>query len=190
MRRIRQIWPDYPSIYLNCKRVVVYSHTCLWTDKSSCSVTFPLSCISIYFKTIRTHTTQKNIYSCGLNVLLDCSGHSTVEIICFFIMSVLKYHNIYKCIKAQICKLLQNAALFFLYFVSLCSDLMTSGNSFQTVAKRVPDNVCGGRSPFSTFLVILVLCGQVNRPPANGNSCPSISMPIGILAARDTALLY
>jgi hypothetical protein len=46
-----------------------------------------LSRISIYFETLRTHTTQKNIYSCGLNVLLDRSGHSTVEIICFFIMS-------------------------------------------------------------------------------------------------------
>jgi hypothetical protein len=65
---------------------------------------------------------------------------------------------------------------------------MASGNSFQTVAmaaKRVPDNFCGGRSPFSRFLDILVLCGQINRPPANGESCPSISMPIWILAARD-----
>jgi hypothetical protein len=25
----------------------------------------------IYFETVRTHTTQKNIYGCGLNVLLD-----------------------------------------------------------------------------------------------------------------------
>jgi hypothetical protein len=83
-------------------------------------------------------------------------------------MSGLKYHNLYMCIKAQIClccKLLQNAAIFFLYFFSLCSDLMASGNPFQTVAMaagRVPDDFCGGRSPFSRFLVLLVLCGQIN----------------------------
>jgi hypothetical protein len=29
-----------------------------------------------------------------------------------------------------LCKLLQNAAIFFLHFVSLCSDLMASGNPF------------------------------------------------------------
>jgi hypothetical protein len=60
----------------------------------------------------------------------------------------------------------QNAAIFFLYFVSLFSDLMAFGNPFQTVAmaaRRVPDNFCGGRSPFSRFLVILVLWGQINR---------------------------
>jgi hypothetical protein len=42
-----------------------------------------------------------------------------------------------------------------LYFVSLFSDLMSSGNPFQTVAmaaRRVPDDFCGGRSPFSRFL--------------------------------------
>jgi hypothetical protein len=99
------------------------------------------------------------------------------------------------CLTAQIyfCKLLQNAAIFFLHFVSLCSDLMASGNSFQTVAmaaRRVPDDFCGGRSPFTWFLVILVVCGQINRPPVNGDSCPSISMPIWILAARDTALRH
>jgi hypothetical protein len=131
-----------------------------------------------------------------LNVVLDRSGHGTVEIICFFIMSGLKYHNLYMCIKAQTClccKLLQHAAIFFLYFVSLFSVLMASGNPFQTVAmaaRRVPDYFCGGKSPFSRFLVILVLCGQINRPPANGNSCPLISMPIWILAASDTALRH
>jgi hypothetical protein len=111
-------------------------------------------------------------------------------------MSGLKYHNLYTCIKAQIClccKLLQNAAIFFLFFVSLCSDLKASGNQFQTVAmaaRRVQDNFCGGMSPFSRFLVILVICGQINRPPANGNSYPSISMPIWFFAARDTALRH
>jgi hypothetical protein len=48
--------------------------------------------------------------------------------------------------------------------------LMASGNPFQTVAmaaRRVPDDFCGGRSPFSRILVILVLCGQINRPPVN-----------------------
>jgi hypothetical protein len=47
------------------------------------------------FETVRTHTTQKYIFSCGLNVILDRSGHSTVEIICFFIVSGLKYHSIH-----------------------------------------------------------------------------------------------
>jgi hypothetical protein len=119
-----------------------------------------------------------------MNVLLDRSGHSTVEIICFFIMSGLKYHNLYMCIKAQICKLLQNPANFSCILFLLCFDLMASGNSFQTVAmaaRRVPDDVCGVSSPFLTFLVILVLCGQVNQPPANGDSCPLISMRYGFL---------
>jgi hypothetical protein len=65
-------------------------------------------------------------------------------------MSGLKYHNLYMCIIAQTClycKLLQNAAIFFFDFVSLCSDLMATGNPFQTVAmsaRRVPDDFCGG----------------------------------------------
>jgi hypothetical protein len=93
------------------------------------------------------------------------------------------------CITAQIyfCKLLQNAAIFFLHLVSLCSDLMASGNPFQTVAmaaKRVPDNFCGGRSPFSRFLVILGLCGQISRPPVNGDSRPSISKPIWVFVTQ------
>jgi hypothetical protein len=111
-------------------------------------------------------------------------------------MSGLKYHNIYTCFKAQICllcNLLQTTAIFFLHFVLLCSDLMASSNPFQNVAmaaRRVPDDFCGGRRPFSRFLVILVLCGQISQPPANGNSCPMISMPIWIFAARDTALRH
>jgi hypothetical protein len=51
---------------------------------------------------------------------------------CFY-----QYHNLYTCIKAQVClhcKLLQNAAISFLSVVSLCSDLMAIGNPFQTVA--------------------------------------------------------
>jgi hypothetical protein len=55
-------------------------------------------------------------------------------------------------------------------------------------ARRVPEDFCGGRSLFSRFLVILVFCGQFNQPPVNGDSCPSISKPIWIFAARDTAL--
>jgi hypothetical protein len=56
--------------------------------------------INIFRNGKNPHYTE-NIYSCGLNVLLDRSGHSTGEIICFFIMSGLKYHNLYMCIKAQ-----------------------------------------------------------------------------------------
>jgi hypothetical protein len=113
------------------------------------------SYINIFRNGKNPHYTE-NIYSCGLNVLLDRSGHSTAEIICFFIMSGLKYHNLYMCIKAQTClccKLLQNAAIFFLYFVSLFSDLMASGNPFQTVAmaaRRVPDDFCGSLSCLSS----------------------------------------
>jgi hypothetical protein len=40
------------------------------------------------------------------------------------------------------------------------------------------------------FLVILVLCSQINRPPANDDSCSLISMPIWIFAASDTALRH
>jgi hypothetical protein len=58
------------------------------------------SYIDIFRNGKNPHYTE-NIYSFGLNVLLDRSGHSTVEIICFFIMSALKYHNLYMCIKAQ-----------------------------------------------------------------------------------------
>jgi hypothetical protein len=58
------------------------------------------SYINIFRNGKNPHYTE-NIYSCGLNVLLDRSGHSTVEIIYFFIMSGLKYHNLYMCIKAQ-----------------------------------------------------------------------------------------
>jgi hypothetical protein len=124
--------------------VFMCSNTEVSWEKGFCRSCHQVVYQSIYFETVRTHTTQKNIYSCGLNVLLGRSGQSTVEIMCFFIMSGLKYHNLYKCIKAQIClrcKLLQNAAIFFLFFVSLCSDLMASGNPFQTVAmaaRRVP----------------------------------------------------
>jgi hypothetical protein len=58
------------------------------------------SYINIFRNGKNPHYTE-NIYSCGLNVLLYRSVHSTVEIICFFIMSGLKYHNLYMCIKAQ-----------------------------------------------------------------------------------------
>jgi hypothetical protein len=84
-------------------------------------------------------------------------------------------------------KLLQNAALFFLYFVSLYSDLMAPGNPFQTVA-MVARRLYGDRSPFSLFLVIFVLCGQINQPPANGDSRPLISRPIWTFDAVYTAL--
>jgi hypothetical protein len=83
--------------------------------------------------------------------------------------------------------------MFFLYFFSPYLDLMAFGNPFQTVsiaAKRLPVDFCGGRRPFSMFLVILVLCGQIDRTPANDDSCPSISMPIWIFAARDTPLRH
>jgi hypothetical protein len=43
------------------------------------------SYINIFRNGKNPHYTE-NIYSCGLNVLLDRSGHSTVEIICFFII--------------------------------------------------------------------------------------------------------
>jgi hypothetical protein len=58
------------------------------------------SCIDIFQNGKNPHYTE-NIYSGGLNVLLGRSGHSTVEINCFFTMSGLKYHNLYMCIEAQ-----------------------------------------------------------------------------------------
>jgi hypothetical protein len=42
------------------------------------------SYIDIFRNGKNPHYTE-NMYSCGLNVLLDRSGHSTVEIVCFFI---------------------------------------------------------------------------------------------------------
>jgi hypothetical protein len=54
------------------------------------------SYIDIFRNGKNPHYTE-NIYSCGLNVLLDPSGHSIVEIICFFIMSGLKYHPTASC---------------------------------------------------------------------------------------------
>jgi hypothetical protein len=76
--------------------------------------------------------------------------------------------TVYKCasqFKFCFCKLLQNAAVFFLHLVSLGFDLMASGNPFPTVAmaaRRVPDDVCGGRSTFSRFLVIIVICSLIH----------------------------
>jgi hypothetical protein len=46
-----------------------------------------LSCISLYFRNVKNPHYTENMLSCGLNVLLDRFGHSTVEIVCFFIMS-------------------------------------------------------------------------------------------------------
>jgi hypothetical protein len=73
----------------------------LWQKMQCLRGAFPFkSHINIFRNGKNPHYTE-NIYSCGLNVLLDRSGHSTVEIISFFIMSGLKYHNLYMCIKAQ-----------------------------------------------------------------------------------------
>jgi hypothetical protein len=53
-----------------------------------------LSRISLYFRNVKNPHYTENMFSSGLNILLDCSGHSTVEKVCFFIMSGLKYHSL------------------------------------------------------------------------------------------------
>jgi hypothetical protein len=53
-----------------------------------------LSRISIFFRNVKNPHYTENMFCCGLNVLLDCSGHSTVVIVFAFIVSGLKYHSL------------------------------------------------------------------------------------------------